>query len=54
MNPLPNFDFPHAAPIPHQRAMKLYVDTSIYISEKFGNMGYIEVYKGILTYEKFV
>ena len=27
MNPLPNIDFPLTAPIPHQRAMKGYVDT---------------------------
>ena len=54
MNPLPNIDFPHTAPIPHQRAMKLHEDTWIYISEKFGNMEYIEDYKGILRYEKFV
>ena len=54
MNPLPNIDFPYTAPIPHQRAMKLHEDTWIYISEKFGNMEYIEDYKGILRYEKFV
>ena len=54
MNPLPNIDFPYAAPIPHQRAMKVYVDTWIYISKKFWNMGYIEDYEGILRYEKFV
>ena len=54
MNPLPNIDFPYAAPIPHQFAMKVYVDTWIYISEKFGNMRFIKVYEGILTYEKFV
>ena len=34
--------------------MKSYADTWIYISEKFGKLGYIEVYKGILRYEKFV
>ena len=34
--------------------MKLHEDTWIYISEKFGNMGFIEVYEGILRYEKFV
>lgn len=34
--------------------MKLHEDTWIYISEKFGKLGYIEVYKGILRYEKFV
>lgn len=34
--------------------MKLHEDTWIYISEKFGNMVYIEVYEGILRYEKFV
>ena len=51
MNPHPNIDLPYAAPIPHQRAMKLHEDTWIYISEKFGKLGYIEVYKGILRYE---
>ena len=51
MNPLPNIDFPYTAPIPHQSAMKPYEDTWIYISEKFGKLGYIEVYKGILRYE---
>ena len=54
MNPLPNIDFPYTAPIPHQRAMKVYVDTWIYISEKFGNVRFFKVYEGILTYEKFV
>ena len=54
MNPLPNIDFPYAAPIPHQFAMKVYVDTWIYVTEKFENMGFIEVYRGILKYEKFV
>ena len=54
MNPRSNIDFPSSAPIPHQRAMKLHEDTWIYISEKFGNMEYIEDYNGILRYEKFV
>ena len=31
--------------------MKEYVDTWIYVTEKFRNMGYIEVYRGILRYE---
>ena len=31
--------------------MKVYVDTWIYVTEKFGNMGFIEVYRGILRYE---
>ena len=31
--------------------MKVYADTWIYVTEKFGNMGYIEVYEGILRYE---
>ena len=51
MNPFPNIDFPFAAPIPHQFAMKVYVDTWIYVTEKFVNMGFIEVYRGILRYE---
>ena len=34
--------------------MKVYVDTWIYVTEKFENMGFIEVYRGILKYEKFV
>ena len=46
-----NIVFPFAAPIPHQFAMKVYVDTWIYVTEKFVNMGFIEVYKGILRYE---
>ena len=54
MNPFPNIDFPYTAPIPHQRAMKVYVDTWIYISEKFENTVYIDVYEGVLRYEKFV
>ena len=53
MNPFPNIDFPFAAPIPHQFAMKVYVDTWICITEKFGNMGFIEAYEGILRYGKF-
>ena len=53
MNPLPNIDFPSSAPIPHQFAMKVYVDTWICITEKFGNMGFIEAYEGILRYGKF-
>ena len=41
MNPgFPNGRFPHAAPIPHQFAMKVFVDTWIYVTEKFGNMGF--------------
>ena len=51
MNPFPNIDFPHTAPIPHQFAMKVYVDTWIYVTEKFGKLGFIEVYRGILRYE---
>ena len=47
----PNGRFPYTAPIPHQFAMKVYVDTWIYATEKFGNMGFIEVYRGILRYE---
>lgn len=39
------------APIPHQFAMKVYVDTWIYVTEKYANMGFIELYKGILRYE---
>ena len=31
--------------------MKVYVDTWIYVTEKFGKLGYIEVYRGILRYE---
>ena len=31
--------------------MKVYVDTWIYVTDKFGNMGFIEVYRGILRYE---
>ena len=34
--------------------MKVYVDTRIYVTEKFVNMGYIEVYEGRLRYEKAV
>lgn len=34
--------------------MKLHEDTWIYISEKFGKLGYIEAYEEILRYEKFV
>ena len=34
--------------------MKVYVDTWIYVTEKFGKLGYIEVYRGILRYEKFI
>ena len=52
MNPgFPNGRFPYTAPIPHQFAMKVFVDTWIYVTEKFGNMGYIEVYRGILRYK---
>ena len=51
MNPLPNIDFPYTAPIPHQFAMKVYIDTWIYVTEKFANMGFVEVYRGILRYE---
>lgn len=31
--------------------MKVYVDTWIYVTEKYENMGFIELYKGILRYE---
>ena len=31
--------------------MKIYVDTWIYVTEKYTNMGFIELYKGILRYE---
>lgn len=31
--------------------MKVYADTWIYVMKKFGNMGYIEFYEGILRYE---
>ena len=34
--------------------MKLYVSTWIYITEKYENMGFIEVYEGIQRYEKAV
>ena len=34
--------------------MKLHEDTWIFISKKFGKLGNIEVYEGILRYEKFV
>ena len=30
--------------MPHQFAMKVYVDTWIYVTEKFGNIGYIDAY----------
>ncbi len=46
-----NIVFPFAAPIPHQFVMKLYVNTWIYITAEYENMGFIEVYKGILRYE---
>ena len=44
MNPLPECCFPHSAPIPHQFVMKVYVDAWIYVTEKFVNMGNIELY----------
>ena len=31
--------------------MKVYVDTWFYVTKKFGNMGFIEVYRGVLRYE---
>ena len=46
-----NIVFPFAAPIPHQFVMKLYVNICIYITAEYENMGFIEVYKGILRYE---
>ena len=52
MNPLPkenNFDNP--APIPHQSVMKVYGDTWLYVAEKFGNVGFIEVYREVLRNE---
>ena len=52
MNPLPECCFPHSAPIPHQFVMKVYVDEWIYVTEKFVNMGNIELYEGVLRYEK--
>lgn len=52
MNPLPECCFPHSAPIPHQFVMKVYIDTWIYVTEKFVNMGNIELYEGVLRYEK--
>ena len=52
MNPLPECCFPHSAPIPHQSVMKVYVDAWIYVTEKFVNMGNIELYEGVLRYEK--
>lgn len=52
MNPLPKCCFPHSAPIPHQFVMKVYVDAWIYVTEKFVNMGNIELYEGILRYKK--
>ena len=52
MNPFPFVTYPKtSAPIPHQFAMKVYVDTWIYVTEKYANMGFIELYKGILRYE---
>jgi hypothetical protein len=50
MNPFPKCCLPSTAPIPHQFAMKPYVDTWIYITKKCGNMRFIEVYEGILNY----
>ncbi len=47
MNPLPECCFPHSAPIPHQFVMKVYVDAWIYVTEKFVNMGNIELYEGV-------
>ena len=32
--------------------MKVYVDEWIYVTEKFVNMGNIELYEGVLRYEK--
>lgn len=32
--------------------MKVYVDAWIYVTEKFVNMGNIELYEGVLRYEK--
>ena len=52
MNPLPKYCFPHSAPIPHQFVMKVYVDTWIYGTEQFVNMGNIELCEGILRYER--
>ena len=52
MNPLPECCIPHSAPIPHQFVMKVYVDAWIYVTEKFVNMGNIELYEGVLRYEK--
>ena len=52
MNPLPECCFPHSAPIPHQFVMKVYIDAWIYVTEKFVNMGNIELYEGVLRYEK--
>ena len=42
----------NTAPIPHQFVMKVYVDAWIYVTEKFVNMGNIELYEGVLRYEK--
>lgn len=52
MNPLSECCIPHSAPIPHQFVMKVYVDAWIYVTEKFVNMGNIELYEGVLRYEK--
>ena len=52
MNLFPSvIPFKTPAPIPHQSAMKVYGDTWFYVTEKFGNMGFIEVYRGVLRYE---
>lgn len=52
MNPLPECCFPHSAPIPHQFVMAVYVDAWGYVTEKFVNMGNIELCEGILRYKK--
>ena len=52
MNPLPECCFPNSAPIPHQFVMKVYVDAWIYVTEKFVNVGNIELYEEISRYEK--
>lgn len=52
MNQFPKYRFSYTAPIPHQFVMKVYENTLIYVSKKCVNTGYIEVYKGILRYEK--
>ena len=54
MNQFPEYRFPYSAPIPHQFAMNIYANTWIYTTKKCVNMGFIELYKGILRYEKAV